>query len=162
MDTLIKDVTDKEALKLEAKSEYSKESIRGFKSWITGFSLKDIIFICDYLQIGFHLGFFDNPFDLLKQLPEEVIYKKVVSDEIINHHFKLQINFDNGKIMLSYKHYLSEISDKDIGGMTDIWCNYFEGNKVTNYLIETEINNYNFNEKILEMYKFLIDNKIVN
>lgn len=158
----LKNRTDLSDLQKEAVDKFNNIADTDFQKWVQSLSLKDRLTVWKTLQIGIYDRHIYNPIQLITSfLPKELMYVKETSQKV-NHYFRFELSIGSiGCVIISYKHFLSEIPDEEIGGMTNIWCNPFEDNKACDYLIEKEITEIDFKKKLIEIYEFIVEHNII-
>mgnify|MGYP003417676688 CR=1 FL=1 len=162
MTNIIKDKATYTPLEKEAVYKYSNYTFENFNSWINELSKKEKLSVWKVLNLGiYNEEMFNNIEYITKYMPEEVEYIHENAESKTSHRFRFQINIEKGEMIVGYKHFLSEDINQEIGGQTDIWCNPFEGNKITDYLVEKSANAINFHSTLISIYEFLIENNIV-
>ena len=162
MNTNLKNRKDLSDLQKEAIHKYDTLGADVFFKWIDSLSFSDKLIVWQTLQIGIYDSLINNPINLIISfIPKELMYAKTTT-QVVNHYFKFELNIhSDDSVMIAYRHYLSEIPNEEIGGMTNIWCNPFEDNKVCDYLIERECNESNFKQTLIEIYEFIVEHNII-
>lgn len=153
--------TDYSELEKEAIHKYHYCSYEVFQEFYHTLSKKDELVVSRVLNIGIYNLNFSSIEYTIKYMPSEIMFTKQTSEVAVNHHFKFEITIEGHQMVIGYKHYLSEIPENEIGGTTDIWCNPFEGDKISNYLISKKVSAIDYREGLISIYEFLIENNII-
>jgi len=157
----IRNRTDYSELEKEAIHKYHYCTYEVFQEFYHTISKKDSLIVSRVLNIGIYNLNFSSIEYTIKYMPSEIMFTKQTSEVAVNHHFKFEITLEGHQMIIGYKHYLSEVPEINQGGITDIWCNPFEGDKISNYLISKKVSAIDYREGLISIYEFLIENDII-